>query len=187
MSFHFEPLAISDVILVRPRRHADARGYFMETYRAAAFEEFGIRATFVQDNQSMSVERGTVRGLHFQSPPRAQAKLIRVLKGRIFDVAVDLRRNSKTFGNWTGTTLSAEHGEQLFIPHGFAHGFCTLEPETKIAYKCDAYYAAEYESGIHFADPELAIDWPFGTGEATLSDRDRALPSFRDFVSPFVD
>jgi dTDP-4-dehydrorhamnose 3,5-epimerase len=186
MRFHSEPLAIPEIIMVTPRRYADARGYFTETYRAADFEKLGVRATFIQDNQSMSVERGTVRGLHFQRPPWAQAKLTRVLKGAIFDVAVDLRQGSKSYGKWVGTTLSAEGGEQLFIPQGFAHGYCTLEPGTEIAYKCDAYYAAEYEGGIHFADPQIAIDWPVTTSEAVLSDRDRALPSLRDIGAPFI-
>src|SRR5450830_1885285 len=142
MHFDSVPLAIPDVILITLARYADARGYFMETYRASSFEELGIRASFVQDNQSMSLERGTVRGLHFQRPPWAQAQLIRVLKGAIFDVAVDLRQGSKTFGNWVGVRLSAERGEQLFVPRGFAHGYCTLDPGTEVAYKCDAYYAA---------------------------------------------
>src|SRR5262249_10473379 len=158
----------------------DSRGHFVETYRAAAFQEFGIDAKFVQDNQSMSVDRGTLRGLHFQKPPRAQAKLVRVLKGKIFDVALDLRSSSKCYGQWVGATLSAEGGEQLFIPHGFAHGYCTLEPRTEVAYKCDAYYAPEYEGGVHFADASLAIEWPIAASEVVLSDRDRALPLLRE-------
>jgi dTDP-4-dehydrorhamnose 3,5-epimerase len=109
-----------------------------------------------------------------------------VLSGSVFDVAVDLRRDSKTYGNWAGTTLSAEGGEQLFVPRGFAHGYCTLQPATIVAYKCDQYYAPEYEAGIHFADPELAIDWPVETNEAILTDKDRALPLFSDFMSPFI-
>jgi dTDP-4-dehydrorhamnose 3,5-epimerase len=185
MHFDAKILAIPDVVLITPRRYADARGYFIETYRASAFAELGIAATFVQDNQSMSVACGTLRGLHFQRPPRAQAKLIRVLKGAIFDVAVDLRRGSRTYGAWVGARLSADGGEQLFVPRGFAHGFCTLEPATEVVYKCDEYYAAEHEGGIHFADPLLAIDWPIEGNEAVLSDRDRALPALRDFVSPF--
>lgn len=186
MHFHSVPLAIPDVILITPARHADARGYFMETYRTSSFEELGVRATFLQDSQSMSVERGTVRGLHFQRPPGTRAKLIRVLKGAIFDVAVDLRQGSKSFGNWASATLSAEGGEQLFVPRGFAHGFCMLDYGTEVMYKCDAYYAAEHEGGIYFGDPLLAIDWPVTASEVVLADRDRALPLFRDFVSPFV-
>ena len=186
MHFHSESLAIPDVIMVTPRRYADGRGYFTETYRASFFDELGIKTAFVQDNQAMSVERGTVRGLHFQRPPWAQAKLIRVLKGAIFDVAVDLRQGSKSYGSWVGTTLSAEGGEQLFVPQGFAHGYCTLDAGTEVAYKCDMYYAAEYEGGIHFADSILAIDWPISANEAVLADRDRTLPLFRNFVSPFV-
>jgi dTDP-4-dehydrorhamnose 3,5-epimerase len=185
MRFQFKPLAIPDVILITSARSVDARGYFSETYRASAFEEFGVRAMFVQDNQSMSIERGTVRGLHFQRPPKAQGKLISVLKGAIFDVAVDLRQSSRTYGNWVGTTLSAEGGEQLFVPRGFAHGFCTLDPCTDVAYKCDDYYDAGHESGIHFADPTLAIEWPVAAQDVVLSDRDKGLPAFWDFVSPF--
>jgi dTDP-4-dehydrorhamnose 3,5-epimerase len=174
------------VILITPKPHVDARGYFMETYRASDFEGLGIGTTFVQDNQAMSIASGTVRGLHFQRPPSAQAKLIRVLKGAIFDVAVDLRQGSKAYGNWVGVKLSAERGEQLFVPRGFAHGYCTLDPGTEVAYKCDSYFVAEHEGGIHFADQSLAIDWPIVANKVVLADRDRALPSFRDFVSPFV-
>jgi dTDP-4-dehydrorhamnose 3,5-epimerase len=155
MNFLSKPLAIPDVILIKPNRFVDRRGYFMETYRASDFGELGIGATFIQDNQAASVERGTLRGLHFQRPPRTQAKLIRVIKGTIFDVAVDLRRGSKTFGRWAGVTLSAERGEQVFVPRGFAHGYCTLDPDTTVAYKCGAYYAADHEDGIHFADRRL--------------------------------
>jgi dTDP-4-dehydrorhamnose 3,5-epimerase len=186
MRFQSKSLVIPDVILVSSKRYADARGYVMETYRASDFDELGIRGVFIQDNRFVSVRPGTVRGLHFQRPPWAQAKLIRVIKGAIFDVAVDLRHGSKSYGNWAGVTMSAESGEQLYVPRGFAHGYCTLEPGTEVVYKCDAYYAAEHEGGIHFADPQLAIDWPVAVDEAILADRDKALPLFEDFVSPFV-
>ncbi len=183
--FAFEPLAIPAVILVRPKKFGDARGYFMETWSAEAFAAAGIGAVFVQDNQSLSGTRGVVRGLHFQAPPVPQAKLVRVLKGSIFDVAVDLRQGSPSYGRWCGATLTAEGAEQLFVPHGFAHGFCTLEPGTEVAYKVDGPYAPECEGGLAWNDPALAIDWPIAAGEAQLSGRDAALPGFAGFASPF--
>jgi dTDP-4-dehydrorhamnose 3,5-epimerase len=158
----------------------------METYRVSDFQHLGVKVDFVQDNQSMSVKRGTVRGLHFQRPPSAQAKLIRVLAGAIFDIALDLRQDSRSYGKWVAATLSAHGGEQIFVPRGFAHGYCTLQPETIVEYKCDAYYAAEHEGGIHFADPDLAINWPIAVDDAILAERDRSLSPFQDFVSPFV-
>jgi dTDP-4-dehydrorhamnose 3,5-epimerase len=185
-NFAFEPLAIAAVCLIRPRRFGDARGYFMETYSAPAFHEAGIEAVFVQDNQSLSAARGVVRGLHFQRPPMAQAKLIRVLKGSIFDVAVDLRRGSPSYGRWCAATLTADGAEQLFVPRGFAHGFCTLEPDTEVAYKVDGPYAPECEGGIAWDDPALRIDWPVSSDEAQLSGKDREQPGFAGFDSPFA-
>ena len=169
----------------KPVRFHDARGYFVETYNMCSTQDFGVMASFVQDNQSLSFKSGTVRGLHFQIPPKPQAKLIRVVRGSIYDVAVDLRIASPTFGQWTATTLTAHHGEQIFIPRGLAHGFCTLEPDTEVAYKVDEYYAPELEQGLAWDDPTLAIDWPVLPGDAVLSDRDRKLGSFANFVSPF--
>ena len=186
MRFKAERLAIPDVILIRPNRLVDRRGYFMETYRASDFAALGIGTNFVQDNQAMSADRGTIRGLHFQIPPKAQAKLVRVVAGAIFDVAVDLRTSADSYGRWVGAELSAEGGEQLFIPRGFAHGYCTLQAGTEVLYKCDAYYDADHERGIHFGDPTLAVDWPVDADAAVLSDRDPALPSFQSFSSPFV-
>jgi dTDP-4-dehydrorhamnose 3,5-epimerase len=186
MHFRLESLTIPEVILIRPNRIVDKRGYFMETYRKSDFATLGIDATFVQDNQAMSADSGTIRGLHFQMPPKAQAKLVRVLSGAIFDVAVDLRKGSDTYGRWVGAELSADGGEELFVPRGFAHGYCTLKPATEVLYKCDAYYAADREDGIHFGDPSLAIDWPVTATAAVVSDRDRALPSFQNFKSPFI-
>lgn len=183
--FAFEPLAIPAVVLVRPKKFGDARGYFMETYSTAAFATAGIDAVFVQDNQSLSAARGVVRGLHFQAPPVPQAKLVRVLKGAIFDVAVDLRRGSPSYGKWCAATLTAEGGEQLFVPHGFAHGFCTLKPATEVAYKVDGPYAPECEDGLAWNDPALAIDWPVAPGEAQLSGKDAVLPGLPGFDSPF--
>ena len=139
----------------------------------------------MQDNQSLSLKRGTVRALHFQIPPKPQAKLVRVLRGSIRDVAVDLRAASPHYGRWTAQTLTAAGGEQLFVPRGFAHGFCTLEPETEVAYKVDEYYAPDCERGIIWNDATLAIDWPVASEDGVLSDKDRGFPTFVDFVSPF--
>lgn len=183
--FAFESLAIPAVLLVRPKKFGDARGYFMETYNADAFAAVGIGAVFVQDNQSLSAARGVVRGLHFQAPPAPQAKLVRVLKGAIFDVAVDIRVGSPSFGRWCAATLTADGAEQLFVPRGFAHGFCTLEPNTEVVYKVDGPYAPETEGGIAWNDPELAIDWPVTAAEAQLSGKDAALPGLAGFTSPF--
>lgn len=183
--FAFEPLAIPAVVLIKPKKFGDARGYFLETYSVEAFAAAGIDAVFVQDNQSLSVTRGVVRGLHFQGPPAPQAKLIRVLKGAIFDVTVDIRVGSPSYGRWCATTLTAEGAEQLFVPRGFAHGFCTLEPNTEVVYKVDGPYAPEAEGGIAWNDPDLAIDWPVADAEAQLSGKDAALPGFAGFASPF--
>lgn len=179
------PLAIVDVLLVRTAKFADHRGYFMETFSRRDFTEIGINADFVQDNQSLSARAGTIRGLHFQKPPHVQAKLIRVLKGKIFDVAVDLRRGSPTFAKWCATTLTADGSEQLFIPRGFAHGFCTLSPDTEIAYKVDDYYAPECDAGILWNDADIGIEWPIRVEDAILSDRDSAHCRLSQFNSPF--
>jgi dTDP-4-dehydrorhamnose 3,5-epimerase len=181
-----EPLAIPDVVMVVPRRIGDARGWFAETYNAKSFVAIGIDATFVQDNESLSAQKGTVRGLHFQVPPMAQAKLVRVLKGAIMDVVVDIRRGSPTYGKWCSATLTASGGEQLYIPRGFAHGFCTLEADTQVAYKVDGYYAPECDTGILWNDPEIGIAWPVDAAAAILSQKDRGLPPLRDFASPFT-
>jgi dTDP-4-dehydrorhamnose 3,5-epimerase len=176
---------IPGVLLLKPRYFNDARGYFVETYNLRAARAAGLVADFVQDNQAFSAKRGTVRALHFQVPPHAQAKLVRVLRGAIYDVAVDLRAGSPSYGRWTATTLTARGGEQIFVPRGFAHGYCTLEADTEVAYKVDEYYAPDCEQGLVWNDPELAIDWPVAASAAVLSDKDRKLPRFADFVSPF--
>jgi dTDP-4-dehydrorhamnose 3,5-epimerase len=186
MSFTATKLAISGVLLITPKRREDARGYFMETYRARTFEEFGLPAVFVQDNQAFSLHAGTIRGLHFQAPPYAQAKLVRVIRGSAFDVAVDLRRGSPTFGRWVGATLTAESGKQLFVPAEFAHGYCTLAPGTEVAYKCGSYYMAEADAGVRFSDPEIGIQWPVAADMAIVSDRDRDLPLLGEIASPFA-
>jgi dTDP-4-dehydrorhamnose 3,5-epimerase len=173
------------VLLLRPRFWRDARGYFVETYNRRAAATAGIEADFVQDNQALSLRTGTVRALHFQVPPRPQAKLVRVLRGSIYDVAVDLRAGSPSYGAWVAERLTAEGGEQLFVPRGFAHGYCTLERDTEVAYKVDDYYALECEQGLIWNDPTLAIAWPVAVTDVVLSDKDRALGSFADFVSPF--
>ena len=182
----FTRLAIPDVVLVQPKRHGDARGYFAETYKKSAFEDFGIAIDFVQDNESLSTQVGVVRGLHFQTPPMAQAKLVRAVRGSIFDVAVDIRKGSPTFGKWVGATLSAAHGEQLLVPHGFAHGFCTLEPDTLVAYKVDAPYSPQNDAGIAWNDPEIAIEWPVTAEAAVLSAKDRDAPRLKDYATPFT-
>jgi dTDP-4-dehydrorhamnose 3,5-epimerase len=185
MRFTATELAIAGVLLITPRRLADARGAFMETYRANEFADLGIDARFVQDNLAVSTAAGTIRGLHFQRPPHAQAKLVRVSYGALFDVAVDLRVGSPSYGRWVGVHLKAD-GRQLFIPQGCAHGYCTTEPNTEISYKCDAYYAAEADGGISAADSAIGIDWPVDLARAVMSDKDRALPRLREIVSPFA-
>lgn len=168
------------VVQITPQRFTDTRGWFTETWSAERFEKWGAKAAFCQDNQSVSVKEGTIRGTHFQRTPHAQAKLVRCLKGRIFDVAVDLRRASPTFKEWVGIVLSAERGNQLFIPAGFGHAFVTLEDDCHVAYKVDAYYAPQADGGIRWNDPELAIDWPMSGTVPILSDKDAALPYLAD-------
>jgi len=186
MRFTATELAIHGLLLVKPQRIEDSRGYFMETYRARTFEDFGMPAVFVQDNEAFSAAAGTIRGLHYQAPPYAQAKLVRAVRGSVFEVAVDLRRGSPTFGRWAGVTLSADNGHQLFVPGGFAHGYCTLEPDTAIAYKCDRYHAAEADAGVLFSDPAIGIEWPVAPEDAIVSKKDRKLPLLEDVASPFA-
>ena len=176
---------VPGVKLIKPRFFHDLRGYFVETYNQRIACKLDITTCFVQDHQSLSSKRGTVRALHFQVPPKAQAKLIRVIYGSIYDVAVDLRLGSPTYGSWVAETLTAKEGEQMFVPCGFAHGFCTLEPNTEVAYKVDDYYAPECARGLAWDDPTLAIPWPILPDDAVLSERDRNNMPFADFVSPF--
>ncbi|HEX2800549.1 MAG TPA: dTDP-4-dehydrorhamnose 3,5-epimerase [Phenylobacterium sp.] len=173
------PLALAEVLLITPKRHGDARGWFAETWSRKAMAEAGIEAEFVQDNQAFNARAGTVRGLHFQTAPHAQAKLVRVLRGAIYDVAVDVRPGSPTFGRWAGAELTAQGGEQIFVPRGFAHGYSTLTDDCELAYKVDGLYAPATEGGIIWNDPDLAIDWRVA-GEPVLSDKDKALPRLRD-------
>ena len=184
-SFTIQALCIPNVIVLTPRTFRDTRGWFRKTYVADVFREIGIDCCFVQENHSLSSERGTIRGLHFQVPPEQQAKLVRVVKGSIFDVAVDLRRSSPTYRRWCGATLSAAEGNQIFVPRGFAHGFCTLEPETEVVYKVDGRYAPACDAGLIWNDPDLAVAWPIQPSEAVLSDKDMRLPRLSDFSSPF--
>jgi len=180
-----EPLAIPHVKRLVPQVFRDQRGTFAETCSTRALEALGPGVAFVQDNHSVSHARGVVRGLHFQKPPRPQAKLIRVARGSIFDVAVDLRRSSPTYGRHVTAVLSADNWAQLFIPVGFAHGFCTLEPETVVLYKVTDYYAPECDCGLRWDDPALGIDWPVAAAEAILSDKDRGHAALADLAPMF--
>lgn len=179
------PGRLAGTFILSPRRFADARGHFSEVWNRHDLAAAGIEVDFVQDNQSLSVGAGTVRGLHAQAPPHAQAKLVRVLRGRILDVAVDIRSASPTFRAWQAVELSAENGKQFFIPEGFLHGFVTLEPQTEVHYKCSDVYAPDCEISVHFNDPDLAIEWGVPAADAILSDKDAAAPAFHDFTSPF--
>jgi dTDP-4-dehydrorhamnose 3,5-epimerase len=185
MTLDIRALAIPAVKLITPRRFGDARGWFAETWNRTALRAAGIEADFCQDNESLSGPVGTARGLHFQKPPHAQAKLVSVLRGRIFDVAVDLRKASPTYGRHVSVELDAETGVQIFVPRGFAHGFCTLAADTRVFYKVDAHYAPESDAGILWADEALSIAWPVSRDRALLSPKDAALPRLKDIVSPF--
>ena len=170
------PTQIPDVKLLMLRKHGDARGFFSETYNRQAFAKLGIGIEFVQDNQALSGPSGTVRGLHYQLAPAAQSKLVRVTRGRIFDVAVDIRRGSPTFGKFASSELSADEWNQLYVPAGFAHGYCTLTPDTEVIYKVSDYYMPAHERAIRWNDPAIGIPWPVGEGTAIISDRDRQSP-----------
>jgi dTDP-4-dehydrorhamnose 3,5-epimerase len=174
------PLEIGDVKLVEAKRFDDARGFFSEVYKRSAFAEAGLAVEFVQDNHSRSARAGTVRGLHFQLPPFAQTKLVRVTRGRILDVAVDVRRGSPTFGRHVAVELSEANWLQLLVPVGFAHGYCTLEPDTEVLYKVSAAYAPQCDAGILWNDPDLGIAWPVDAASALVSDKDRDLPRLKD-------
>lgn len=175
--------ALPDVLLIEPARFGDNRGFFSESWNKERMAEHGINVDFVQDNHSLSSAVGTVRGLHFQAPPNAQAKLVRCGRGVLFDVAVDIRKGSPTYGQWVGEELSFENGKQLFIPEGFAHGFITRTPDTEIIYKCNAYYAPESDGAILW--DSCGIDWGFN-GTPELSAKDANAPSFASFDSPFT-
>jgi dTDP-4-dehydrorhamnose 3,5-epimerase len=178
-------LPIPEVKVLHPKRHGDSRGFFSETYSQSALTQQGIDLVFVQDNHSFSAEKGTVRGLHFQSPPYAQDKLVRVTKGAILDVVVDIRVGSPTYGHHVTAEISAKDWTQILVPIGFAHGLITLEPDTEILYKVTAPYAPNHDMGIQWNDPDLAINWPVPEAEAHLSDKDLRLPRFADLPAYF--
>lgn len=181
-----EPTDIPEVKIITPKRFADDRGFFSEVYSCRQFKEAGIDIVFVQDNHSLSVKTGTVRGLHFQAPPFAQDKLIRVVRGSVLDVAVDLRRSSPTYGRHVAVELSAANGRQLLVPIGFAHGFCTLEPDTEVIYKVSNYYSKDHDRGLAWDDPALGIRWPVAPGDAVLSDKDGRQPRFAELPAYFA-
>ncbi len=180
-----ESLGIPDVKILTPKRFGDARGFFSETYNKAALAEHGITLDFIQDNHSMSQPVGVLRGLHFQTPPFAQDKLVRVVRGRIYDVAVDIRSGSPTYGKWVGAEISAEAWNQILVPVGFAHGFVTLEPDTEVIYKVTGPYAPDHDKGLAWNDPAIGIDWPLNGVEPTLSDKDTKHPGLADLPAYF--
>lgn len=186
MAIHVETTPIEGLLIVTPDRFGDHRGFFSESYSRSDMAQAGIDIVFVQDNHSLSAKEGTVRGLHFQAPPRAQHKLVRCGKGALFDVAVDIRRGSPTYGHWFGTELSFENGRQLLVPAGFAHGFVTRTPDTEIIYKCSDDYAPETEGALLWNDADIGIDWGISAQSATLSDKDAIATPFADFESPFT-
>lgn len=179
------PTALPDVKMLVPRRFGDARGYFSETWNAARMRDAGLEFDFVQDNESLSAEVGTLRGLHCQKPPFAQAKLVRVVQGAILDVAVDMRHGSPDFGRWIAEEISAGTGAQILVPRGFLHGFVTLAPDTLVQYKVDNVYDASSDSGVRWDDPQIAVDWQLAGRDPVLSDKDSALPRLADWPSPF--
>jgi dTDP-4-dehydrorhamnose 3,5-epimerase len=179
--------SLPGVLVLTPARHADHRGVFTELYSRAALAAAGIAAEFVQDNMSISTAAGTVRGLHFQRPPCAQAKLVYVLRGSILDVVVDLRHGVASYGRHLAVTLSAAAGNQVFVPVGFAHGLCTLEPDTQVIYKVSSPYAPSHDGGLLWNDPALGIDWPVQPGAAVVSEKDRRLPRLAELPACFTD
>lgn len=180
-----EATELPGVMILTPRRFGDARGFFAESWSRRVMAGLGLDHDFVQDNHSVSAHVDTVRGLHFQAPPHAQTKLVRCGRGALYDVAVDIRRGSPTYGRWIGVELSFDNGRQLLIPAGFLHGFATRAPDTEIVYKCTDYYAPQSDGAVRFDCPDIGIDWGL-TGEAILSDKDAAAPVLADFNSPFT-
>ena len=178
-----EETGLEGILILTPARYGDARGFFSESWNKARLAGHGLTPDFVQDNHSMSQTTGTLRGLHFQAPPRAQGKLVRCGRGALYDVAVDIRKGSPGYGRWVGVELSFENGRQLWVPPGFAHGFVTLQPATEICYKCTDYYAPEADGALRW--DSCGIDWPL-TGDPVLSAKDAAAPALADFDSPFV-
>ncbi len=185
MSVTVESLAIPDVKILRPKKHGDARGFFSETFSQRALKDAGIDLDFVQDNHAFSAAKGTMRGLHFQTPPFAQDKLVRVIHGSILDVAVDLRRSSPTYGKHVAVVISAEDWNQILVPAGFAHGLLTLEPDTEVLYKVTNYYSPQHDLGLLWNDPALAIAWPISEADAILSAKDKVQPRLADLPAYF--
>ena len=178
-------MIFANTLIIKPVFHLDDRGFFVETYNRSKYTELGIDIEFVQDNHSLSIEAGTLRGIHFQAPPHAQAKLVRCVRGAIYDVVVDLRRKSPTYGQWEGYELTPENGHQLFVPIGFAHGFVTLEPNSEIFYKFSDYYNPKTELSLLWSDNDIGIVWPI-TDKLILSQKDASATIFADFESPFI-
>jgi dTDP-4-dehydrorhamnose 3,5-epimerase len=185
MSVVVESLAIPSVKVIRPKKHGDARGFFSETFSQRDLQNWGIDISFVQDNHAFSAQRGTVRGLHFQTAPFAQHKLVRAVRGAILDVAVDLRVGSPTYGQHVSAVISAEEWNQILVPIGFAHGLVTLEPNTEILYKVSNYYSPEHDNGLLWNDPALGIEWPIDEGAALLSEKDTRQPRLADMPAYF--
>lgn len=185
LSVQVEALKIPDVKLLVPKKFGDDRGFFSETYNVMEFRKAGINLNFVQDNHALSTKKSTVRGLHFQAPPYDQDKLVRVLRGSILDVAVDIRQGSPTYGQHVSAILSAEAWNQILVPSGFAHAYLTMEPDTEVTYKVSNYYSPQHDHGLLWNDPELGIDWPVSPDEVELSEKDKAQPLFKDLCSPF--
>lgn len=179
----YQDTKFKDAKIIIPKVFSDERGFFLESYSAEDFKKHGIDNVFIQDNHSKSVDIGVLRGLHYQRPPYAQAKLVRVTRGAVIDVIVDIRKDSDTYGQWESYELTADNFKMLFVPQGFAHGFCTIEPNTEFMYKVDSYYNKEAEDGIIWNDQDLAIKWP--TDKPILSEKDKLLPEFIDIKSPF--
>jgi len=177
--------AIADVKVIVPRRFRDSRGWFTEAWNAQRYAELGVAGPFVQDNMAFNEHAGTIRGMHFQKPPAAQGKLVYVTEGAVLDVAVDIRHGSPTFGRHVAVTLSADEGEQLWVPEGFAHGYCTLTPGTRFLYKVTRFWDAAAESGIRFDDPDLGIGWPVELGRAIVAEKDRAMPRLSELPVHF--
>jgi dTDP-4-dehydrorhamnose 3,5-epimerase len=176
------PLALPDVLLITPRKFGDERGFFSETYRKEALAAHGFDKVFVQDNHSMSAKRGVLRGLHFQRPPHMQDKLVRVTRGAVYDVAVDIRIGSPTWGQWAGAELSADNWRQILVPAGFAHGFVTLTEHAEVLYKVTDYYSPDDEGGLIWNDPAVGVDWPIGAGDVSTNARDGAWPVLAELV-----
>jgi len=181
-----EKTKLNGVLQITPPRYGDSLGFSVKLWNARLLADHGISVDVVRDNQSLSSTVGTVRGLHFQSPSHAQDKLVRRGRGRLLDIAVDIRKGSPSYGEWVGVELSAENGKQLLVPKGFLHGFVTLEPDTEILYKCSDYYAPECDGAIRFDDPDIAVDWGIALDQAMLSEKDVAAPLLKDFDSPFI-